>query len=567
MVKKRLSDDKIVPLRSRNWVAPGDVLADKYRLLTELGEGGMGAVWLAHYEALDMEVAIKVIRADIKEAGGQGVHDRLLREARAAAQLGHPAIVRITDFGETARGDPFIVMELLEGEDLASALERRGRIDAVRAVRILLPIAHAMAAAHDRGIVHRDIKPENIYFAQLEDGSVQPKLIDFGVAKVQQQTRERITMAGALLGSPGYMCPESARGDDADARSDIWSFCVVLYEMMSGRLPFQGKNYHALLRSIVEDEVQPVTDFNTADEVLWSILEKGLTKVPDDRWQSMRQLGAALARWLIVQDVTEDICGASVVTTWLRGKQSAKAIDIFESMTPPRPAPDSGPPPAIAVRETSMGDEAVPDEPSSEPRPTAAAARPSDDEESLAASKPAPRADHDKPVAGDEAQDGATPEPEASTAAAEAAGPASDAARKPVRQRSAAGRLLTWVLLLALVAAAGWAAYQRRDELGLPPMPWAEPPGDGVDDGTAVPTGASELPTAPLTTSDSKPAPAAAATGEEEPATVDEDAGPAASASASATASASAAPSASATPAPPRPRRTWRKRDTYLDDI
>jgi len=417
-----------------------------------------------------------------------------------------------------------------------------------------------MAAAHDRGIVHRDIKPENIYFAQLEDGSVQPKLIDFGVAKVQQQTRERITMAGALLGSPGYMCPESARGDDADARSDIWSFCVVLYEMMSGRLPFQGKNYHALLRSIVEDEVQPVTDFNTADEVLWSILEKGLTKVPDDRWQSMRQLGAALARWLIVQDVTEDICGASVVTTWLRGKQSVKAIDIFESMTPPRPAPDSEPPPDIAVRETSMGDEAAPDEPSSKPRPAPAAARPSDDEESLAASKPEPRTDQDKPGAGDEEQAVDTPEPEASTDAEEAAGPASNAARKPVRKRSAAGRLLTWVLLLALVAATGWTAYQHRDELGLPPMPWAEPPGDGVDDGTAESTGANELPTAPLTTSDSEPppaAPTAAATGEEEPATEDEDAGPAASASATASASA----------APPRPRRIWRKRDAYLDDI
>ncbi len=218
MVKKLLSDDNVVPLRSRDWLAPGDVLGDKYRLLTELGVGGMGAVWLAHYEALDMEVAIKVIRADIKEAGGKAVTERLIREAQAAARLGHPAIVRIIDFGETDRRDPFIVMELLEGEDLASALDRRGRIDAVRTIRIMLPIAHALAAAHDKGIVHRDIKPENVFFAQLEDGSVQPKVIDFGVAKVERQAHERLTMAGALLGSPGYMPPEMARGDDADAR-------------------------------------------------------------------------------------------------------------------------------------------------------------------------------------------------------------------------------------------------------------------------------------------------------------------------------------------------------------
>ncbi|MBW2454078.1 MAG: protein kinase [Deltaproteobacteria bacterium] len=525
MAKKQNSSDKVVPLRSRDWLAAGDLLADKYRLLTELGEGGMGAVWLANYEALDMEVAIKVIRSEVKEAAGKGANERLIREARAAARLGHPAIVRITDFGDTPQGDPFLVMELLEGEDLASALERRGRIDAVRTVRIMLPIAHAMAAAHDKGIVHRDIKPENIFFAQLEDGSVQPKLIDFGVAKSELQARERITMAGALLGSPGYMSPEAARGDEADARSDIWSFCVVLYEMMSGRLPFQGKNYHALLRSIIEDEVQPVTDFNTADEVLWSILEKGLFKGPEERWESMRQVGAALARWLIVQDVTEDICGASVVTTWLRGKKPMKAMDIFESIAPPRRGPSSQPAPEISVRATDMDSEIHAEEHSPEPSPVSTKAAPvaaEDDAVDVQAgmetdrpratpSEPRYREDTEPGTDDAAAEQDEPDEPDGAASSGEegpkpAAG-SGDAAAKGKPKRSVAGRLFIWVVLLALLAAGAWAWQEHHAKLGLPPPPWMTPAAEPDAADPATPPEQIEPQSAPTLLPDVDPTP------------------------------------------------------------
>jgi eukaryotic-like serine/threonine-protein kinase len=304
----------------------GERLADKYRLIKPLGEGGMGSVWVAHSEALDIRVAVKVIKADLGTGEGR-ITDRLLQEARAAARLGHPAIVRISDFGKTALGNPFIVMELLEGEDLGAAMQRRGRMAPEVSARTLLPIGHALATAHDKGIIHRDLKPENILLALQEDGSIQPKLIDFGIAKLDNQANERITAAGAVMGSPGYLSPEQARGDDVDARSDIWSFCVVLYEMVTGSLPFSGRNNYALLRAIIEEEIKPITELGVPDDALWAILARGLTKDPAKRWPSMRSLGVALASWLLDQGITEDICGASLESAWIRKRDRSSMPD------------------------------------------------------------------------------------------------------------------------------------------------------------------------------------------------------------------------------------------------
>jgi len=308
----------------------GVLIGQKYRLVRCLGHGGMASVWVAHNEALDIHVAIKFIRADLAQTQ---LADRLLQEARAAARLGHPAIVRVSDFGKTRRGDPYIVMELLSGEDLGTALERRGRLPAVKAVRTLLPIAHALGTAHDKGIVHRDLKPENVFLAQTEDGNVQPKLVDFGIAKLENENFARLTDMGTALGSPGYMSPEQARGQDVDHRSDVWALCVVLYESMTGRLPFDGKSYNALLRSIIEDTPAPITNFAAGDQDLWAVLEKGFEKDPDRRWQNMREIGAALARWLVQRNVQEDIAGASLQAAWFQWRKSG---------APSMPPPSSG---------------------------------------------------------------------------------------------------------------------------------------------------------------------------------------------------------------------------------
>lgn len=272
----------------------GQLIGDKYRLVRCLGEGGMAAVWVAQNETLDIQVAIKFIRADMQHAG---LNSRLLQEARAAARLGHPAIVRVIDFGKTEVGEPYIVMELLNGEDLGATLKRKGPMPAMKAVRTLIPIVDALATAHAKRIVHRDLKPENIFLAEGEGGKLQPKVVDFGIAKLEKDGMERITQLGATMGSPAYMSPEQARGLDVDPRSDIWALCVVLYEITTGNLPFVGNTYTALVCAILETQAQPTTELGVGDADFWAILAKGLSKTREDRWQSMRELGVALATY------------------------------------------------------------------------------------------------------------------------------------------------------------------------------------------------------------------------------------------------------------------------------
>lgn len=313
----------------------GGVIAEKYRLIRKVGEGGMGAVWVAHNEALDVPVAIKFIRAGEETNRHVG---RLTQEARAAAKIGHPAILRVFDFGKTSAGDPFIVMELLHGEDLAAALDRRGHLPERKAVQILLPVLHALAVAHGKGIVHRDLKPDNIFLAETDAGRLQPKLVDFGVAKIDLRGFERLTQTGAVLGSPAYMSPEQARGRDVDPASDIWAACVVLYEMVSGVLPFQGDNYNALLWAILHDEPTPTSTHGGGDPRLWRIIHRGLAKDPRSRWPSMHELGRELAAWLFERGVFVDVAGASLQSTWLQ--RSDSGLDYLASSPSPANATD-----------------------------------------------------------------------------------------------------------------------------------------------------------------------------------------------------------------------------------
>jgi len=376
----------------------GALVGDKYRLLTLLNEGGMGALWVAENEALHMRVALKVIRGDLANHGTARMADRLLQEARASAKLGHPAIVRTLDFGTIEAGNPYIVMELLQGEDLASALDRRGRVSAKKAVQILLPIIHALAAAHEKGIVHRDVKPENVFLASGDSARVQPKLIDFGVAKLERPASERITGVGTVVGSPGYMSPEQASGDEADFEADIWSICVVAYEMVTGRLPFQGKNQQAIFRSIIEDEAPPISSFRAGDDALWEILSKGLEKEPEERWESMRAMGVALASWAADRGATEDICGGSIEAVWL-SRVSAGGTDGLGTVPPPadsdglvpRRARRDGPDATPVVSDASISDASL--EPVSQTTPTPVPSQPealSGPEDDVPATFPSP---------------------------------------------------------------------------------------------------------------------------------------------------------------------------------
>jgi serine/threonine protein kinase len=328
--------------------APGDTIAGKYALEELLGSGGMGAVFRARNTVIDMPVAIKVIRADLDRNLLSG---RLLQEARGAAKLSHPAIVRVFDVGTTALGDPFIVMELLNGMSLAAVLEREARLTSARAVQLLLPIADALALAHSKGLVHRDVKPDNVFIADDEEGQLQPKLVDFGIVKHEQKTGDsQLTQVGAVLGSPDYMSPEQARGlDSIDLRSDVWSFSVMLYEVITGRTPFESTNYNALLRMIVETEPPSLRELKAADGELSAIVSKGMSKERGARWASMGQMGRALASWLHDQGITEDACGVSLEARWL----SRPTDPTSPGRSSRSSSPDSWPEPPSGVRYVS----------------------------------------------------------------------------------------------------------------------------------------------------------------------------------------------------------------------
>ncbi|WP_437679915.1 serine/threonine-protein kinase [Sorangium sp. So ce131] len=333
----------------------GDVIGGKYRLRYVLGEGGMGMVWLARNDVLHVDVAVKFIRREVNSS--EAAH-RLLQEARAAARIDHPSIVRVLDygFGESEQFDPFIVMEVLRGEQLVEAIERRKRFSPAAAVRILLPIASALAAAHDRKIVHRDLKPENIFLVKNDRGDITPKIVDFGIAKVWSETSGGdVTKAGTVLGSPDYMSPEQARGiTDVDGQTDIWAFSVVLYETITGQRPFQGGNYPDLVAAILVKDPVPTTALGVGDATLWAIIARGLAKERADRWRTIRDMGVALARWAIANGVEDDVTGTSIAVHWLSdGVQ--RPLSERPTMRPPKQtsaAQDTAPqPPAAPTRD------------------------------------------------------------------------------------------------------------------------------------------------------------------------------------------------------------------------
>ena len=327
---------------------PGTLIAGKYRLVSRLGEGGMGSVWSAKNTVLDLDVALKLIR---REMAGPEMGTRLLREARATALLGHRSIVRVFDFGTTEQGDPFLVMEILEGVSLATLLDREARMQEDEAVRTLLPVADALAAAHARGILHCDVKPDNVVLVPDGPACAVPKLVDFGIAKFKapehgllagpaSRPGERIDAAytrfesgvsliprdeltGARLarieptvaGTPDYMSPEQAQGHELDERTDIWSLGVLLYEAVTGVRPFYDDDVHEQLRAICTDTPRPASDYRV-DPSLSLILQRAMEKDPAARWPTMTAFGSALAAWALALGVETDVTGTSLAERW-----------------------------------------------------------------------------------------------------------------------------------------------------------------------------------------------------------------------------------------------------------
>ncbi|HZO14389.1 MAG TPA: serine/threonine-protein kinase [Polyangiaceae bacterium] len=294
---------------------PGDVISGKYQLGEIIGGGGMGSVWMAYNIPLGIDVAIKLLppRHFTHRAA-----DRLAREARAAARLSHPSIVRVLDFGRTRENVPYVAMELLDGVSLAQVLDRSSAVDPIVTVQTLLPVIDALRAAHAAGVVHRDLKPANIMLTTDHLGFTVPKVLDFGIAKVKEIDTS-YTPIGTLLGSAEYMSPEQVQAaSSVDERTDVWGATAVLYETMSGRTPFERQHYHEVIRAILSEEPTPTVALDVGDDALWTILARGLAKDREARWPDMHAFGEALARWLIDHGEEVDSTGGSLAARWLR---------------------------------------------------------------------------------------------------------------------------------------------------------------------------------------------------------------------------------------------------------
>ena len=283
----------------------GDLVSGKYRLLRTLGVGGMGSVWAARNELTNRDFAVKFLKPEL--AKDRESLQRFFNEARACGQIKHAAVVEVYDMGQAEDGAPYLVMEVLEGEGLDHRLARSGVFRAGEAAACIAFVARGLEEAHVRGLVHRDLKPGNLFFALDDRGEVAPKVLDFGVSKATSDVMDPDmikTNTGAVLGSPAYMSPEQARGElDIDGRSDVWSLGVILYEMLTGRPPFDGANYNALMVAILTTQHVSIAALDPGlPQELSDLVDRALEKDRQKRVGSARELADRLEE--LVQRIT-----------------------------------------------------------------------------------------------------------------------------------------------------------------------------------------------------------------------------------------------------------------------
>lgn len=270
----------------------GTVFADKYEIISVLGEGGMSIVYKARHKYMDRVVAVKLLHEHL--VGDTLAVQRFERESKAASSLSHQNIVTVHDFGMTKKGQAYFVMDCLEGESLAEILERDVRVPVEEAITIFKQTCDGLEHAHKKGVIHRDLKPSNLVLLRQDDGSVLVKIVDFGIAKVLpkdgSKAKQQLTQTGEIFGSPLYMSPEQCNGTDLDHRSDIYSLGCLMFETLTGVPPFIGDNF---INTVVKHINEPPPLFNTiAPEAkipaqLEATINKCLAKDPSDRYQNV----------------------------------------------------------------------------------------------------------------------------------------------------------------------------------------------------------------------------------------------------------------------------------------
>jgi serine/threonine-protein kinase len=309
----------------------GTVLNGTYRLDRRIGEGGMGVVFEATHQRLPRRLAVKVL--SVAGAQQREAFERFRREAEIASSLGHDHIVQVFDFNYSEEGFPYLVMELLEGEDLTARIAREGRLSPAQTARILEEIVSALTAAHGRGIVHRDLKPPNIFLARK--GAVDfVKILDFGVSKVLHAPKG--TVVGTIFGTPNYMAPEQAEGrqPEIDQRTDIFALGAILYECLTGRRAFDAADPLGTLYQVCHTEPEPVRKYAPdTPEAIQAVITRALAKRREERYATAAEL-----------------CEAFVVACRRTGTTNPNTLRAFETTIPA-----SGPLPAVRARETEAG--------------------------------------------------------------------------------------------------------------------------------------------------------------------------------------------------------------------
>jgi serine/threonine protein kinase len=271
-------------------------VVDKYTIERLLGQGGMGAVYLARHAQLQRRCAIKFLLPEL--AKNRDFLKRFENEAKAAGGLEHGNLVAVIDFGRASDGAPYLVMEFLEGEDCSKLIRRLGALPVGRAVDIVLQACRGMAVAHRNGIIHRDLKPENLLVSEAGDKSDLVKVLDFGIAKLRPSETTLATGPGAI-GTAHYMSPEQARGsEDVDHRTDVWSLGVVLYELLSGRKPFEGQQFLHVVHQILSADPPPLATLRAGlPPGLVAVVARAMERDLAQRWPTVVALEEALGRF------------------------------------------------------------------------------------------------------------------------------------------------------------------------------------------------------------------------------------------------------------------------------
>ncbi len=313
---------------------PDAVIGEKYKVARLLGEGGMGAVYEAENTWTRRRVAVKLMRPEF--ARDPEAVQRFLREAQSAAQIDHPNVVSVLDMGRDAAGSLYIVQEFLVGQDLSDYLGEHGAVSPDEALELILPVIDGLAAAHALGVVHRDLKPENIFLVRGRGGRVVPKIIDFGIAKaLRPRENEFRTIIGQAMGTPAYMSPEQARGElDLDARTDVWAIGVVLYQLLSGQIPFEyDDNPQVMLAHVITQEPKSLDAIApSVPSDLRAVVSLALSRDRARRLPDMPTFYAALTATSVGSKVRDTL------------RRNAPVELPAGSVPPPQRAPQSAPP-------------------------------------------------------------------------------------------------------------------------------------------------------------------------------------------------------------------------------